>query len=290
MTLSWYNTGMKNDKAIITLAIGKQYLELWEQYCRPSWSMYAARHGYDLICIDTPLDLSPRAAKRSPAWQKCLILSRDFSKDYERIVWIDSDIIINASASPSIIEEVPRDMAGAINVWASPTPQWFKTALKRYMDMTPNSDTFSTTPGGYYEKYGLPSTYDAVVQTGVLVLSHAHREILEHTYYSYEEKGGPEWHYEMRPLSYELLKNGCVHWIDNRFNMSWPIYKCLFYPFLLADTEQGRPSDKLPAHLSEMERDSLIEACVNTTFANGYFLHFPGSKMPDMSLVKSSQS
>ncbi|MBF0566424.1 MAG: hypothetical protein HQK89_14430 [Nitrospirae bacterium] len=272
--------GTKATKAIVTLAIGAQYKELWDKLCRPSWQSYAVRHGYDLICIDTPLDLSERAMKRSPAWQKCLILSQDFSKDYERIVWIDSDIIINASAAPSIVESVPEDMAGAINVWASPTPGWFDTALKRLMDMNPNIGTFGTTPAEYYEKYGLPAEFDAVVQTGVLVLSHRHREILEHTYYAYEEKGGPEWHYEMRPLSYEFLRADCVQWIDNRFNMSWPVYKCLFYPFLLNSPEAPAAGGQ--------GREALIKVCVNATLSNGYFLHFPGSKFPDMSLVDSA--
>ncbi|MBF0316680.1 MAG: hypothetical protein HQL04_00770 [Nitrospirae bacterium] len=262
---------MKNTKAIITMTIGRQYQDWWNELCKPNWQVYGQRHGYDIICIDSALDNSERAGKRSPAWQKCLILSEGFSSQYERVVWVDADIVINALEAPSITDTVPYDKVGAINVWTSPTAQWFKTALQRYMKATPNSHTFSTNPDEYYEKYGLPTGFRDVVQTGVLVLSATHREILERTYYQYEEKGGPEWNYEMRPLSYELLKAGVVNWIDNRFNMSWPIYKNLFYPFLISQTSDVN--------------NTLLRHCVRTTLSNGYFLHFPGSKFPDMTFA-----
>ncbi|XWK85976.1 MAG: hypothetical protein U7127_17335 [Phormidium sp.] len=52
---------MKHSKAIVTLVIGKVYQERWESLCRANWQQYADKHGYDLICIDTPLDNSERA-------------------------------------------------------------------------------------------------------------------------------------------------------------------------------------------------------------------------------------
>src|SRR5262249_2560197 len=54
---------------------------------------------------------------------------------------------------------------------------------------------------------------------GVLVLSpRHHRELLEHVYNSYQDLGGEQMNYEMRPLSFEIQENGLQHWIDNRFN------------------------------------------------------------------------
>ncbi|QWR76103.1 hypothetical protein [Candidatus Magnetomonas plexicatena] len=264
---------MGNNKAIVTMAIGDIYGSLWHGLCKSGWERYAQKHGFDIICIDSPIDDSERAANRSPAWQKCLILSQDFSKKYDRIVWIDSDILINADNAPSIVEEVPENMVGAIDVWSSPTSGWFPVALQRLIDITPKGDTFSQNVSMYYKKYGLPDTFDKVVQTGVLVLSPKHRDILEKTYYEYEEKGGSEWNYEMRPLSYELQKASKVHWIDIRYNMSWPIYKCLLYPFLM-----------LESTLEEERKKALSTVCVNTAYHNGYFLHFPGDKS-DMMLV-----
>ncbi len=242
------------------------------------WERYAQKHGYDIICIDNPLDKSERALSRSPAWQKCLVLSQDFSNKYDRIVWMDCDILINPYFAPSIVDEVPEGMVGAVDVWSSPTSGWFPLALQRYMDITPGSDTFSLSVSAYYQKYGLPDTFDKVVQTGVLVMSPKHRAVLEMTYYEYEEKGGPQWNYEMRPLSYELQKASCVHWIDVRYNMSWPVYKCLFYPFLM-----------LESTLDDEQKKALSGACVNAAYHYGYFLHFPGDKS-DMHLVNQETS
>ena len=64
-------------KAIVTLAIGDRYLQHWRSTCEANWNAYGAQHGFDVICLDQPLDDSARARNRSPAWQKCLILGQD---------------------------------------------------------------------------------------------------------------------------------------------------------------------------------------------------------------------
>ena len=73
-------------KAIVTLAIGDRYLQHWKSTCEANWRVYGARHGFDVICFDKPLDDSARARNRSPAWQKCLILGQDALQQYDRIV------------------------------------------------------------------------------------------------------------------------------------------------------------------------------------------------------------
>jgi hypothetical protein len=79
--------------AVVTLVIGHTYLDRWKFQCEPGWRAYCQRHGYDLVVIDHALDTSARAQSRSPAWQKCLIL--DGLTQYDRVVWIDADIVIN---------------------------------------------------------------------------------------------------------------------------------------------------------------------------------------------------
>ena len=55
--------------AIVTIAIGAAYGARFRAHCERGWSRYADRHGFKLIVIETPLDQTPRAAARSPAWQ-----------------------------------------------------------------------------------------------------------------------------------------------------------------------------------------------------------------------------
>jgi hypothetical protein len=287
---------MKNFKAIVTLVVGKNYLSKWKKLCYENWKSYADKHGYDLIFIDTPLDNSERAQKRSPAWQKCLILSQKFSQEYERIVWIDSDIIINSAIAPCIAEDVPIDKVGATDEWSSPTPLLYTQTLERKYEYFKYAgiDIIHDKPARkFYSNYGLPPKFDNTVQTGVMVLSpHYHRQLLEKVYFEYEDKGIPEWNYEMRPLSWELLEADCVHWIDHRFNLIWMDYMCLHYPFILKKSPPlfvGKVERKLRAlslNLGIKARPSLRKTCINTAFINSFFLHFAGRSI-DMPLVNT---
>ena len=99
--------------AIATLCVGSESAALWRKYCARSWKNYARRHGYALEVFGEPLDQSPRARSRSPAWQKCLILSNPKTSQYERVVWVDADIVI-APDAPPIIDAVPIEKVGAV--------------------------------------------------------------------------------------------------------------------------------------------------------------------------------
>jgi hypothetical protein len=289
---------MTNSSAIVTLAIGQEFIREWKQHCESNWQSYASRHGYDLICIDRPLDISQRASERSPTWQKCLVLSQDFSRRYERIVWVDADILINSHLAPDIVQGIPPDKVGAVPAYSTPTRDLFLQALMRiyeYSESRGISIVREPTPHEYYERYGDPITiHDEVVQAGVLVLSpHHHRELLEEVYHAYEPKTEPEWTYsdawgEMRPLSHELLKAQLIHWVDHRFNQGWIPYKITHYPFLLPLEEQRSRARKLwerVAMLLGMPTEiGLRRACATAAFLNSFFLHFAGGRS-EMNLV-----
>jgi len=296
---------VKHSTVLVTLAIGDSYLQAWKTFCEPNWARYAAAHGYDLLCIDTPFDNSERSRQRSPAWQKCLILGQEFANRYERVVWVDADILVNAALSPSITEGVPVEKVGAVQVLTTPRRELYLQALRayKYLDLKAFKETAQSaselaaellqTPQQYYENWGLSSqSLDGVVQTGVLVLSpRYHRELLEHVYYCYEDKGEARWHYEMRPLSYELLKANKVHWIDRRFNQSWIPYRMLHYPFLVSNQAENSFVDRVMRKLSKpfakLTPASLMKMCATAAFINSYFLHFAGSPA-DMKLVDPS--
>ena len=250
-------------KAIVTLAIGSAYAERFERCCRAGWNAYADRHGYELFVVTEPLDASERARRRSPAWQKCLVLSLPHVADCEQVVWIDSDVCINPSA-PSVVESVPPECIGATDEHAFPAPGLRQRLLDAIIASSPEDADFGARywrqwrdPGVWHSAVGLPAGQAHIVQTGVLVLSPKHhRETLEHVYYRHNDDVP---NYEMRPLSYEIQARGFQYWIDPRFNA------LLWWMFL----ERSLAGSQI---VSETE----LAGFVRESFAGSYFLHFAG--------------
>lgn len=279
-----------SSKAIVTLAIGEACRTQWETLCRANWQAYASRHGYDLVCIDQPLDTSERAGRRSPAWQKCLILSGELSR-YEKVVWIDADILINEQA-PCIADATPAGAVGAVDLWSAPTKADFLEAWTRLQWIWNKERAEGAGPGAaaaYYTDWGLPEGCDEVITTSVMSLSPGcHREILERVYNEYEDRGESTWHYEMRPLSYELIKSGLVHWLDPRFSTSWSIQMALHYPFLLQRNPRERFGRRLLRQIVAGESyEKMFRRCINASFQNSFFFHF-GPRKAEMPLVEAT--
>ncbi len=260
--------GLQMKTAIVTIAIGAAYSARFRSHCEPGWSRYAERHGFHLIVIETPLDQTPRAAARSPAWQKCLVLRPDVAGSFDRVIWIDSDILINDRA-PSIAEGVPFEKIGATDEHLFPSPllrrQMFMALTQQAEAVNPGlAKTWATylDPADWHAAWGLPRSGRSIVQTGVLVLApRHHRELLEHVYYNYEDHGGEPMNYEMRPLSYEIQKQGLLHVLDSRFNA--------LLIFLIMQRQMQLRRALIPGECA---------ALVRSVFDQGYFLHLAGLK------------
>lgn len=267
---------MQNSKAIVTLVIGKYYQQRWRKICASNWNEYAQSHGYDIICIDTPLDNSLRAQSRSPAWQKCLILGDEKIKKYHQVVWVDSDILINPN-SPCIVSHTPDNKVGSVSAFKQfsvSTPGKEEVLMSRIVDFW--GWTFRNAEE-YYAKAGLPSLFNKVVQTGVMVLSpHHHRSILEYVYHNYDST--PIGDFEMEGLSYELLKANCVHWLDDKFNKLWIACMLMDYPFLLplkkTEIKPIRVWKRLTRGHYQLPPKNITTAALTTAYINNYFLHF----------------
>jgi hypothetical protein len=253
--------------AIVTLAIGRDYIDRFEKYCRKPWTAYAKRHGFDIFVFAEPLDTSDRAKRRSPAWQKCLVLNAPSIGNYERVVWVDADICINPMA-PSILDGVPVERIGATDEHRFPTPDRRKALLHEIIAASPETGGLDKRfwrawldPGAWHAYMGLPRGQAHIVQTGVMVMSpRHHRELLEHVYQSYDDGGSNLFNYEMRPLSHEIQLRGFQHWIDPRFNA------LVWWMFLHRSVGQGRAPT--PSEMSDFVLDA---------YRSSYFLHFAGA-------------
>ena len=175
-----------NHAAIVTLAIGEKHLAYWRQYCERSWRAYAERCGYDLLVLTEPLDSSPRAAARSPAWQKCLVLSQEFSARYQQIIALDCDIVIN-DAAPPITEQSPEQRVGGVISGSHIHEDLRAVLLSRLrgqpLAYEPGLRLWQDDQARHYALQGFETMFAGIVQTGVLVVSpRHHREIFEDVY------------------------------------------------------------------------------------------------------------
>ena len=265
---------MITKNAIVTLNLGKKWEERFNSEFLPSWELYAEKHGVAVVNLTRELDETPRAKGRSPAWQKLLVHKAKEVSSFERIAWVDSDIMIHPDA-PNIFEASPIEKVGAIDDYATPTSEDHAALLKalyRKWDTKKVPYTSNRSPAEYYKSFGIECDLQSVVQTGVMVYCPAiHGKLFEDVYNNYEGAESQTLNHEMRPLSFELLTNNVVHWISTKFNMQWSYYKELYYPFL--DDHECMEVLRWP---KISVREKLLTACVNTAFANNYFLHFAG--------------
>lgn len=274
-------------KAIVTLTIGESFEKMFNELCKENWEVYCKKFDYTLITINTPLDTTERAKLRSPSWQKLLILKQDWAKEYDRIVWVDSDVLINSQYAYDIIEGVPEEMVGAVDAYSIPSREIFNIGIERmYASWTKNNIKFvdNIKPSQYYTNRGLPGeSLDNVIQAGVFVCSPAyHKEIFEYVYNHYEDHRGNEYNYENPPLSFELLKANKIHWISCRFNFCVAELMASFYPDSIVSNSTKknffvRVSNKIKSIIGIKNINKQELAILENIYDLSIFMHFAGS-------------
>ena len=250
-------------KALVTLAIGEDYLRMWEAYYKPSLEKYAEKHGYDLFVIDDYLDATPRGPERTPHWQKLLILEHPEFRQYEHVVWIDADININFHHAPCIVDHAgDTDALGLVShnqayvndeLW---TNRWHRAhQLGGGIFERPHGPS----PVERYREAGLPDDVDDMVNTGVMVLQPAkHAEFLRWIYDTCDEN--PYSANEQMSLSYHIFRQGLFQPLDPRFNRTWSEEMVQNYPFLMNNLTR--------------EIQPVMALCVTAAWLNTWFLHF----------------
>ena len=271
------------NKCLVTLTLGESYKERFEEFSRASWVSYCNRHSIQLIVLDKPLDDSLRAQKRSPAWQKLLILSQDWSDSFDQIAWVDSDIVINSQRAPNLFSFVSPEEIGAVEAFVFPTANMFTAGLlERYETWEGQGRKFmrNTTASQYYSNRKISSesvgnSYLPVVQTGVVVSSPKHHKLLfESIYYSYEELFGPEGNYEMPAMSFEISRSGYWKPLPQEFN----IVVQDFLQFLIPAKNEREKDQRISLFsISKLFHKILIGSYLQRILQMSFFLHFAGS-------------
>jgi hypothetical protein len=205
---------------LVSLAIGERYLNEYKKLFMSSQEKYAKKNGYDFKVITDFLDKTLQN-RFTISFNKILVCSQDWSKNYDFIIFVDADIFININ-SPPIHNYIDYDNCiGIVDEYSQPTPSRRIEIQKKC-----NWETSAT---DYYKLCNFDLSTDIVLNSGVLVLQpKIHKNFLEEVYkkyvkFSINHKRG--FIFEQTCLGYELEKYNMFKLIDNKFNALWSIQK-----------------------------------------------------------------
>jgi hypothetical protein len=223
--------------ALVTFTIGDRYVEGYKTF-RPSHERYCKKFGADHIELCEPL-VEGLTGARFIIPQKLLICSQEWSAQYDKIAWVDSDIYISENAE-NIWDATPEGKIGMVSddpfgkynyrkyTWAKKgwepdtldDPRRIKAYQKQY---------------NFYEE-GFKCEYDC--NPGVMVFQPKHhadylkglfdkmlpriRAIPDLDAY------GRRTHFDGW-VWYHFQNDDMMALIDYRFNMVWPIYRSQLY-------------------------------------------------------------
>jgi len=253
-------------KILTTFAIGARYEALWKTYCQESWEHFAARHGYELVCLTKRL----QDDDRSPAWQK-LLLPRHFS-DAETVLFVDADIIFSRDA----VDPLPLLSAGKVGVVPEPRGANYRRSVRLWAG---KNKIMSATD--YYRRTAqIESKADIVYNTGVMVFHpDCAKELFEKVWREYKDTI----YYEQPALSHELATNGLVQSLPEDFNTNWSIDRMAFPFFTKLDrirTDRKNPLN----HITPVHRLVcwIRFGCILERLSRCSFLHLSGGQFADI--------
>ena len=214
------NETIKSKILLVTIAIGERYLHQYNTVFRKNHEMYAKKHDYDFRVITDFLDKS-LCHTDAITFNKTLVCSQSWSNDYDFIILIDADILINMM-SPAIHTSMDfENKIGIVNEYSQPTNET-RLEIQNMMGWEPDAK-------GYYRLAQLDIDTKMVFNTGVMVFQpKIHREFLDKIYNKYARNSinhPRRYHYEQSCIGYELQKEKNYKIMDNKWNTIWPLYK-----------------------------------------------------------------
>ncbi len=136
---------------VLTIAIGEAYQRL-AKITHPTLKAYAERLGADFRCIR-----QPKLATTTPHWEKFQVAH--WLERYERVLYLDTDLLVRDD-TPDLFALVPPTQLGAFNE----APFTFRS----HELMIDTCKAYGVT---------LPDWDGRYINTGVMVLSQAHRAL-----------------------------------------------------------------------------------------------------------------
>jgi len=229
---------------LITIAIGEKYLKRYNELFRESHENYARKNNYDFKVITELLE-KKYEYKEAISINKILVCDQDWSYNYDIIIYVDADILIN-SKSPSLHDYMNyKGKIGIVDEFNQPDKR------VRMGEEAKKVGAWIKNAEEYYRENGFEIKTDKLLNTGVLVMEpREHGKMLREIFEKYVRrlKGSKRsFHIEQASIGYELQVRNMVEIIPNEFNVVWALYK--YY-----------------------NKDLTLDRCVRYN----YFIHFAG--------------
>lgn len=218
-------------KLVLTIAIGEDY-EKMGKLTHPLIKKYAEKIGAEFLAIT-----KKKVSFTTPHWEKFQIF--DLLNTYDRILYIDTDIIIRDDA-PDLFDIVPFEKLGMFNEapFTDRSRELLIESCKQYNKKLPNWN------GKYFN-------------SGVMVISKQHKELFrkpEHEFFNFYEQTYlnvviAEMEIDMFELEYRFNRMTCLDNITGRHRLDSYFVHYAGYPninFVL---------DLIPKDIAKWERD-----------------------------------
>ena len=232
---------------LVTICIGEQYLNQYNCLFRPSQEKYARKCKYDFKVITNYIDTYHHPDLIS--FNKILVCEYNWEKNYDFIIFIDADIIINENTPPIHNMYNFENKIGVVNQSQPNLKARIETQIHK---------GYETTAKEYYK---LKSNHDIntehIINTGVIVIQpKIHKNFLRNIYEKYKDNqiNHPSgFHYEQSVIGYEIQKNNMYYFMDMKWNALWSNNKYYF---------------------NNIKKESLT---LQQFYKNNYFIHLAGN-------------
>jgi hypothetical protein len=241
---------------LVAVAIGQRYLEEYTRLFMPSHTNYAKKHGYDFRVIDDFLD-KKHTGYKTISLNKILVCSQPWSEQYDFVVFVDADVLINIRAPPI---HACTDFGDKIGI----ADEYGQTDKDTLQDVQYKLN-WGNGASDYYAKSDFNIQTDKMLNTGVLVFQpRKHRSFLDSIYEKYIDIAVDHslgFHFEQAMIGYELQTQNKFVLLPKQFNSIWVVQKSI-------NTFKVR---KAPFFNGRFILSKVID--IHEYFRNSYFMH-----------------
>ena len=244
---------------MVTFAIGEKYQKEFQNF-KPSIEAYCKKYDWDFIEVKELFEIVED--RRFIICQKLLIACQEWSKKYEAVVWVDSDMWITDNCP-----EIPTPAPGKIGICIEEAMHCWDIQKKVHEKRGWQLDNKE-----YYERFGFKEdTPPWIMNAGLMVfrtdfdIRPLYDEMVETVRkIPVQSENGTLNHYEQPYLGWKLFKDDSYEIMDWRYNIVWPVWRCIVAEPYDSVNELVKPMTKLfemayTVHFTDREDLAVFE-------------------------------